>query len=563
MSASNRVSTFVPGIAMLGSYQGSWFRPDLLAGITVWAMLVPQSLGYASLAGMPAEYGLYAVLGAMALYWLWGSSRELNVGPESTVAIMVATILASQATAGSEEYVEAAALLAIMVGLVLLIGGLFRLGRIADFLSRPILAGYVFGSGILIVVSQLPGLLGIDVDASLYLTDLGGVVRNLDQTDFATLAIGVATIIIVVGMKRFMKAIPGALVAVVLTTIVVAVFDLDVAVVGEFPSGLPIPGIPTVPMDAFLGLIGPAFAVALLVYPDSVLTARSLSVMNKYRLDADREFFGIGAANIGAGLLGGFPVNGSQSRSFVLSDAGSKTQVSNLWAALFVLLTLLLLAPLFAYLPTAALAGIVIVAGAGLLDTAEFSALWRYRKTEFWMGIVTIIAVLTIGMLGGILVAIGLSLLAVVLQASSPSTAFLGRLPDTNTYRDVADHPDTVTFPGLLIYRFDAPLFFANAARFRDDIIGAVEHADPPITDVLFDGEAMYDIDSTGAQTLLELLDALDDLEIGFSMARIRTELRDEFLAAGVDERLAGDGIYLEVDDGVEAYLRRTASPEA
>jgi SulP family sulfate permease len=361
-------------------------------------------------------------------------------------------------------------------------------------------------------------------------------------------------------MKRFMKAIPGALVAVVLTTITVAVLDLDVAVVGKFPSGLPIPGIPTVPMDVFLGLIGPAFAVALLVYPDSVLTARSLSVMKKYRLDADREFFGIGAANIGAGLVGGFPVNGSQSRSFVLSDAGSKTQVSNLWAALFVLLTLLLLAPLFAYLPTAALAGIVIVAGVGLLDTAEFSALWRYRKTEFWMGIVTIAAVLTIGMLGGIIVAIGLSLLAVVLQASSPSTAFLGRLPGTDTYRDIADHPDAMTFTGLVIYRFDAPLFFANAARFRDDIVGAIDQTDPPITDVLFDGEAMYDIDSTGAQTLLELLDTLDDLEIGFSMARIRTELRDEFRAAGVDERLAGEGIYLEVGDGVEAYLRRTGS---
>lgn len=548
---------------MLASYEGSWFRPDLLAGLTVWAMLVPQSLGYASLAGMPAEYGLYAALGALAIYWLWGSSKELNVGPESTVAIMVATILASQATAGSDEYIEAAALLAIMVGLVLLIGGLFRLGRIADFLSRPILAGYVFGSGILIVVSQLPGLLGIDVDSSLYLTDLGGVVRNLNQTDLATLAIGVATILIVVGMKRFAKAIPGALVAVVLTTIAVVAFDLEVAVVGEFPSGLPIPGIPTVPMDAFLGLIGPAFAVALLVYPDSVLTARSLAVVNKYRLDADREFFGIGAANIGAGLVGGFPVNGSQSRSFVLSDAGSKTQVSNLWAALFVLLTMVLLAPLFAYLPTAALAGIVIVAGVGLLGTAEFAALWHYRKTEFWMGIVTIVAVLTIGMLGGILVAIGLSLLLVVLQASSPSTAFLGRLPDTDTYRDVADHPEAVTFPGLVIYRFDAPLFFANAARFRDDTVGAVEHADPPITDVLFDGESMYDIDSTGAQTLLELLDALDELGIGFSMARIRTELRDEFQAAGVDERLAGDEIYLEVDDGVEAYVHRTATPEA
>lgn len=547
----------VPGIAMLGSYKGSWFRPDLLAGLTVWAMLVPQALGYASLAGMPTVNGLYAAIGALLLYWLWGSSRELNVGPESTVAIMVATILAPRATAGSEEYVEMAAMLAILVGLVLVIGGIFRLGRIADFFSRPILAGYVFGSGILIIGSQLADLFGIDVDASLYLTDVGAIVRNLDQTDVLTLVIGLVTIGIVVLMKRFMKAIPGALVAVALTTAAVAIFDLDVAVVGEFPSGIPVPGIPTVSLDIFFSLIGPAFAIALLVYPDSVLTARSLSVMKKYRLDADREFYGIGVANVGAGLVAGFPVNGSQSRSFVLSDAGSKSQVANLWAALFSLLTLLFLAPVFAYLPAATLAGIVIVAGVGLLDPAEFKALWRYRKTEFWMAAATIVAVLSLGMLVGILVAVGLSLLAVVLRASSPSTAFLGRIPGSDTYRDIADHPEAKTFPGLLIYRFDAPLFFANAALLRDDITAAIEDADTPVAEVLFDAESMYDIDSTGAQILLEVLDGLDDLGIGFSMARVRTELRDEFLAAGVDERLSGDGIYLEVDDGVAAYLRR------
>jgi SulP family sulfate permease len=224
---------------------------------------------------------------------------------------------------------------------------------------------------------------------------------------------------------------------------------------------------------------------------------------------------------------------------------------------LFVLLTLLFLAPVFAYLPTATLAGIVIVAGFGLLDPAEFKALWDYRKIEFWMAAATIFAVLTLGMLVGILVAVGLSLLAVVLRASSPSTAFLGRVPGSDTYRDIADHPDAETFPGLLIYRFDAPLFFANAALLRDDIIAAIEGADTPVVEVLFDAESMYDIDSTGAQILLEVLDELDDLGIGFSMARVRTELRDEFLAARVDERLSGDGIYLEVDDGVAAFLRR------
>ncbi|MGI9641151.1 MAG: SulP family inorganic anion transporter [Acidimicrobiia bacterium] len=549
---------FVPGLSILTRYEKGWFRPDLLAGVTVWAMLVPQALGYSALAGMPSVNGLYAAVGALVLYWLWGSSRELNVGPESTVAIMVATILTPLAASGSEEYVALAATLAILVGLVLLIGGLLRLGRIADFLSRPILAGYVFGSGILIVVSQLPDLLGIDVDSSLYASDIGAVLRNLDQTDLLTLSIGLGTIAIVMVLKRVNRAVPGALVAVVLTTALVWIADLDVETVGEFASGIPIPGIPDVSVDQVVSLIVPAFAISLLVYPDSVLTSRSLSSMNKYRLDANREFFGIGAANVGSGLMAGFPVNGSQSRSFVLSEAGAKSQVSNLWAAAMVLLTLLLLAPLFAYLPTAALAGIVIIAGFGLLGLSEFRILWNYRRIEFWMGVGTIAAVLILGMLGGIIVAVALSLLEVVMRASSPETAELGRVPGTDTYRDIEDHANTETFPGLYLYRFDAPLFFANASKLRDDIGDAVADPDAEITDVVIDAESMYDVDSTGAQILLELLDALDDDGIGLSFARLRTELRDEMEAAGVDQRLAGAGIYLEVDDAVEDYLIRS-----
>ena len=553
---------FVPGVITLTTYEKGWFRPDLLAGVTVWAMLVPQALGYSALAGMPSVNGLYAAVGALVLYWLWGSSRELNVGPESTVAIMVATILAPLAATGSEDYVALAATLAILVGLILLIGGLFKLGRISDFLSRPILAGYVFGSGILIVVSQIPDLLGLDIDASLYATDIGGVVRNLDQIDLLTLVIGLGTVAIVVGLKRVNRAVPGALVAVILATAWVWLADLDVETVGEFTSGVPIPAIPGVSLDQLLSLVAPAFAIALLVYPDSVLTARSLSAVNKYRLDANREFFGIGVANIGAGFVGGFPVNGSQSRSFVLSDAGSKSQVANLWAAGMVLLTLLFLAPLFAYLPTAALAGIVIVAGFGLLGIAEFRALWHYRRIEFWMGVGTIAAVLVLGMLGGILVAVGLSLLEVVLRASSPETARLGRLPGTDTYRDVEDHPGAETFPGLLIYRFDAPLFFANCSRLRDDITDAIGEPGADISVVVIDAESMYDIDSTGAQVLLELLDALDDAGIGLSFARLRTELKDEIEESGVHQRLAGEGVYLEVDDAVNDHLANEDTDE-
>ena len=549
---------FVPGLAAVAGYQRGWLTPDLIAGVTVWAVLVPQGLGYASLAGLPTVVGLYAALGAMLLYWLWGSSRELNVGPESTVAIMVATVLAPLAAKGSEEYASLAAMLAILVGLVLLFGGLLRLGWIADLLSRPILAGYVFGSGLLIIGSQLVDLFGLeDVDTALYAFDFGAVVRNLDQTNLLALAIGLGSIAVVLGLRRVDGRIPGALVVVVGSIVLVALLGLkeEVEVVGSFPAGVPMPALPSVGLDDILMLIGPAFAIALLVYPDSVLTARSLSTVGKYRLEPDREFFGIGAANVGSGLLTGFPVNGSQSRSFVVQASGAKSQVSSLWASLFVVLTLLFLAWVFEFLPSAALAGIVIVAGLGLLDVTDFRAIYRYRRVEFWLGVFTAVAVLVVGMLAGIIIAVALSLALVLQRAATPSTAVLGRLPGTDTYRDVADHPEAEPTPGLFVYRFDGPLFFANAGRLRDEILAGIAAAEPPVVCVVLDMESIYDVDSTGAQTLLELMDGLDEQGVRLVFARVRSELRDELRNSGIEPRIGADRIYLEVDDAVRAEL--------
>lgn len=547
---------FVPGLAVLTAYQRSWLAPDLVAGVTVWAVLVPQGLGYASLAGMPTVVGLYAAVGAMLLYWLWGSSRELNVGPESTVAIMVATVLAPMAQKGTEEYATLAATLAILVGLVLLFGGLLRLGWIADLLSRPILAGYVFGSGLLIIGSQLVTLFGLeDVDTALYATDLGAIVRNLDQANLLALGIGLGSIAVVLVLRRWDRRIPGALVVVVGSIALVAVLGLDerVEVVGAFPAGVPTLALPAVGLDEILMLIGPAFAIALLVYPDSVLTARSLSTVGKYRLEPDREFFGIGAANVGAGLVAGFPVNGSQSRSFVVQSSGARSQVSSLWASLFVVLTLVFLAWVFDLLPSAALAGIVIVAGLGLLDVTDFRAIYRYRRVEFWLGVFTAAAVVVVGMLAGIVIAVALSLALVLQRAAAPSTAVLGRLPGTDTYRDVADHPEAEPTPGLFVYRFDAPLFFANAGRLRDEITAGIEASDPPVVCVVLDMESIYDIDSSGAQTLLELMDGLDEQDVRLVFARVRSELRDELQNSGIEARVGLDRIYLEVDDAVRA----------
>nr|WP_141014942.1 SulP family inorganic anion transporter [Nocardioides sambongensis] len=422
-------SRAVPGLRAFAGYRRSWLRADLLAGATLWAMLVPQSLGFATLAGLPPVVGLYAAIGAMLTYLWWGSSRVLSVGAESTVALMVATTLTAHAAPGTEEYADLAMVLALLVGLFLVIGGVLGLGRAADFLSRPVLAGYVFGSGVLIVTSQLEGFFGSSVDPTPYLTEVGAVLRNLDEADLTAVGFGVASLVLVLAFRRWLPAVPGALLAVAGSIAVVALLDVDVAVVGAFDGGLPAIGLPDLGWSDVGMLVAPALAIALLVYPDSALTARSLTVGTPDRIDADREFFGIGAANLGAGLLGGFPVNGSQSRSFVLRDAGARSQVANLVAAALAVVTLIALAPIFDYLPTATLAAIVIVAGLSLFDVAEFRAFWRYRRSEFWTAVATVAAVLGLGMLVGIAVAIGLTMLLMVLRAADARGRCWGSCP--------------------------------------------------------------------------------------------------------------------------------------
>ena len=309
--------------------------------------------------------------------------------------------------------IELTSLAALLVGGWCVLGFVFRLGFISEFLSRPILAGYVFGSGIIIVISQLEALFGLDIDTSFYTTDIGAVVRNLGDADGLTTLIGLSTVVLVLGLRRFVPKIPAPLVAVVLGIVAVVVFDLDqegVAIVGDIESGVPVPGVPNVTFDQFTQLLLPALGIALLAYPDSFLTARSLASTGGYTLDADQEFLAVGASNLAAGVLQGIPVNGSQSRSFVQRDAGGKTNLVGLICAGLVLVTLFFLTGLFEKLPNAVLAGIVIVAGLGLFALDDFKALWSIRRSEFWLGAATVASVLVLGMLGGIAFAIGLSL---------------------------------------------------------------------------------------------------------------------------------------------------------
>jgi SulP family sulfate permease len=529
---------------------------DSRAALTVWAIVVPQSLAYATLAGVPSVHGLYTALGALALYALFGTCRDLNMGAESTVALMAAATVAPLVSAGGDP-VELTALVALLVGGWCVVGWVFRLGFISEFLSRPILAGYVFGSGIIIVISQLESLFGLDVETDLYTTDIGAIARNLGDADVTTTVMGVATVALVLALRRFVPVVPAPLVAVVLGIVLVVVFDLDeegVAVVGSIESGIPTPGLPNASLDQFTSLLLPTLGIALLAYPDSFLTAKSLSVAGDYDVDPNQEFLAVGASNVASGLLQGIPANGSQSRSFVQRDAGGGSNLVGLLCAVLVLLTLLFLTPLFENLPDAVLAGIVIVAGIGLFDLHDFRSLWRIRRSEFWLGVSTIAAVLVLGMLGGIAFAIGLSLITALVRVTRPRTAELGRVTGTDTYRDLERNPDTRAVDGLFIYRVDDELFFANAAFVCRDIRQRLSESEPPDSWLLMDAEGVSDIDTTALDELNELLEDLEHSGVGVSLARVRRPVLDMLERSGLLGRIGEANIHLEVDDGVRAF---------
>jgi SulP family sulfate permease len=554
------IRRYLPGIGSIGDGLRRSRLADSRAALVVWAVVVPQSLAYAALAGVPSVHGLYAALAALAAYAVFGTCRDLNMGTESTVAIMAAATVAPLVV-DSDEVVELTALLALLVGGWCVLGFIARLGFVSEFLSRPILTGYVFGSGIIIVVSQLESLFGLDIDTDLFTTDIGAVVRNLGDAHGLTTVIGLSTVVLVLALRRFLPQVPAPLVAVVLGILLVAIFDLDeegVAVVGDIESGIPVPGLPDVTVDQFTQLLLPALGIALLAYPDSYLTARSLSTAGGYTLDANQEFLAIGASNAASGFLQGIPVNGSQSRSFVQRDAGGRSNLVGLICSALVLLTLLFLTPLFELLPDAVLAGIVIVAGLGLFALDEFKALWRIRRVEFWLGTATVAAVLVLGMLGGIVFAIGLSIVVMLTRAIRPNTAELGQMPGTDTYRSLEYNADAERIDGLLIYRIDDELFFANAAFFVRDVTDRLLDSDPQATTLIIDAEGTSDIDTTAVQQLGELLDELHTADIRVTFARVRKPVRDMLDRSGLTDRIGPDTIFLEIDDAVQDHISRT-----
>jgi SulP family sulfate permease len=549
-----------PILSWLPGYQRSWLRFDLVAGLTVCAILVPEGMAYAQLAGVPPEYAFYAAPIGLLAYAFLGSSRQLVVAVSSAVAIMSAATISELAEAGSAEYVALTAALAILAGLVSIAAGVLRLGRIAQFFSESVLLGFVFGLALLITVKQIPKLLGIEAHGDTAVALIRDMLPHLSETDLLTLAVGAGGIAGMIVLERILPRVPAALVVLLGSIAASAAFGLEargVAVVGELPAGLAGPSLPGVGLDAVPHLLAGALAIALVAFAEAIGPAEEFAREHGGKIDPNRELIALGAANTGAGLFSGFPIGSSLSKSAANDRAGAKTPASLITAAAATALVALFLTPLFGPLPEATLGAIVVVAVAGMMKVGKMQQLWRLRRPDFWLASIALAGVLVVPTLAALAIAVVVSLGMLVWRASQPRLTFLGRARGGLEQVDLRSEPDAV-IPGLLIVRPDEMLFFANVASVRSEIVEAVADADPHPSVVLLDLSLTPEVDVPAVEALEHLHERLAGDGIELWLSHLRPDARDLLDRAGVLAAIGPERVYARVIDGILAFALRT-----
>lgn len=535
---------------------------DLVAGVAVAAYLVPQCLAYARLAGLQPVTGLWAALPALALYALLGSSRVLSVGPESASALIVGSAVASLTAANAIDPEVAAAALTLAVAVLALVGWVARFGFLADLLSRPVLVGYLAGVALTMIVSQLPNLAGIRSDRRDTLDRAVDVVRGLGDVQWAPLVLGLAVVGSLFLLQRVPR-VPGPLIVVLAATAVTEAFDLEqhgVATVGTVPQGIPSLAFPTIPADAWVDVFIAAAGVTLVAFSGNVLTGRAFARGTDDRVDADQELLALAGANASAGLVGGFPVSSSDSRTALAVAAGASSQLASLVAAASVALVLVAAAPLLESFPLAALAGLVVYAAVKLVDVREIRRVLAFRHSEAVLMGAAFVGVVAFDLLIGIGVAVALSVADLLRRVARAHDAVQGSVEGLAGLHDVDDYPEATTVPGLVVYRYDAPLFFANAEDFRTRVLAAVEAEAVPVEWVVLNMEANVEIDLTATDMLDELRDELASCDIVLALARVKHDLATYLDRAGLIERIGADHVFPTLPtalDGFHARKRR------
>jgi sulfate permease, SulP family len=544
-----------PGLGLLHDYDRSWLRWDALAGITVAAYLIPQVMAYAGLAGVEPVAGLWAALPAMVIYAILGSSRQLSVGPESTTSLMTASVVAPLAAGDPQRYAALAAALAVVVGLIALVAWVARLGFVADLLSHPVLVGYMAGVALIMISGQLEKITGVPVEGATFATEMWSFIRGIAEIQVPTLVLSLATLVFLFLVQARFPRAPGPLLAVLLATAVFAVLDAEeygIAVIGEIPAALPSLALP--PIDAYAELIFPAFGVLMVGYTDNVLTGRAFAIRGGYRVDANQELLALAGANVGAGCFQGFPVSSSGSRTAIGDATGSRSQVYSLVALVAVLSVLLFFRPVLAQFPMASLGAIVVYAAVRLIDIPGFRRLAAFRRNEFLLAIAACAGVLVFGILYGILVAVGLSVAELVFRVARAHDAVQAPVPGLAGMHDIDDYPNAKPIPGLVVYRYDAPLFFANAQDFKQRALAAADAARDPVQWFVLNVEGNVEVDSTALDALEELRAELTDRGIVLALARVKQDLLSELEAFGLVDKIGRDRLFPTLPTAADAF---------
>ena len=565
MEAPREAGRWLPGLQTLRTYHRSWLPRDVVAGIVLTALLVPAGMGYAEASGLPAIYGLYATMVPLVVYALFGPSRILVLGPDSSLAPLIAAAILPLAAGNEAQVVALAGMLALLSGALCMLAGFARFGFIAELLSKPVRYGYMNGIALTVLLSQLPKLFGFSVDAEGVIAEARAFVRGVadGETNTVALVIGVACLLVILGFKRWRPQIPGVLVAVVGATVAVGVFGLaeryDLSVVGPLPKGLPSFDFPSVSADHLTALVAGAVGIALVSFADTSVLSRTFAIRGGYRVDPNQELVALGAANVAAGFFQGFSVSSSSSRTPVAEAAGARTQATGLVGALAIALMLLLFPNLLRDLPDSALAAVVISAAIGLIEAAGVRKLYRVHRTEFALSIACFLGVALLGVIEGIFIAVALSLLNFIRRAWRPHHAVLGRADDVKGYHDVTRYPDARRIPGLVLFRWDAPLFFANAEEFADEVRQAIASSPTtPVRWVVVAAEPITDLDTTAADVLKELDGELAAQGIDLRFAEMKDPVKDRLKRYALLERFGDDHFYPTVGAAVDAYVDAT-----
>jgi SulP family sulfate permease len=540
------VRRFVPILSWLPHYKSAWLTRDVIAGITIWGLLIPEMIAYASLAGLPPQAGLYTLLASLVLYAIFGTSRHLVVAGTSASAVLVFSTVSELHPKDPAKFAALAAGVIIVTGILFVVAGLARLGFITQFLSRPVMAGFVFGLAIFVTVSQLPKLFGLEKGDGDTIRQITHLISELGSTSLVTLAVGASTLVVLFGLERFAGRIPGGLVVLVLGIGVSSVFNLvdhGVATVGKIPTGLPSIGTPDVTVNDLWVLIPSAIGMMLVIFSEALGAAQTFAEKHRYRIDPNQEMIALGTANLGSGLLGGLAGGGSLSQTAVNDGAGARSQMSPIVAAMLSLVTVIALTPLFEDLPEAVLGALIIFAVSHLMKVREMRTFYRLVPREFWLGMLTLGGVVVFDVLPGLGLGVGASILLLVYRESRPQISVLGEDPEhPGAFVDVRRHPGAVPTPGILVVRPNAPLFYANAQSVRDTIEGLAA-ATEGVHTVILDLDANDEIDITSADSLNRLVESLECDHIRLALAHVHQSARDVAGHAGLISRIGPDQI--------------------